>query len=258
VTLKVKKVTLDDLENTYCCMSECPPEVKWIEHVPESRVWFKENLGKHVEGYHLVDEDGKVVGHIYYASSEKALLPFEVEPNVAFIYCTEMLRAYVRKGYGKIMFDYMKADLKGQGCKGILVDATDIQEYMYHVHFSKQGFKTILEHKPFKLMYFPLNQATVKAKPLEINYKPAKDKVEVTLFKLPFCPVGAYMYYTIKRIAQSFGDQVKIVEIEPTLETVRRIGTTDPLINGKLKLFGPASEEDIKKLIQEEIGQLKQ
>lgn len=255
--LKVKKVTLGDSESTYCCMGESPPGVKWIEHLGESREWFKANLGKHVEGYHLIDDNGKVVGHVYYASSERALLPFEVEPKVAFVYCTEMLRSYTRKGYGKLMFDYMKADLKGQGWKGILVDATDIREYMYHEHFSKQGFKTILEHRPFKLMYFPLNQPTVKAKPVEINYTPSKDKAEVTLFNLPFCPVGAYMHHTIKRIAQSFGDKVTIVEIEPTQETIRRIGTTDPLINGKIKLFGPASEEDIKKAIQEEISQLK-
>jgi N-acetylglutamate synthase-like GNAT family acetyltransferase len=255
--LKVKKVTLDDLESTYCCMSESPPGVKWIEHVPESKEWFQANLDKHVDGYHLIDDNGKVVGHVYYASSEKALLPFEVEPNVAFIYCTEMLKAYTRKGFGKTMLDYMKADLKKQGYKGILVDATDFQEYMHHEHFSKQGFKTILEHGPFKLMYFPLNQATVKARPIDISYAPSKDKVEVTLFKMFFCPVGAYMYHTIKRIAQSFGDQVKIVEIEPTQETIRRIGTTDPLINGKIKLLGPASEEDIKKAIQEEINQLK-
>ena len=29
------------------------------------------------------------------------------------------------------------------------------------------------------------------------------------------------------------------------------------LINGKIKLFGPASEEDVKKAIQEEIEQIK-
>jgi hypothetical protein len=216
-------------------------------------------LGKHVEGYHLVDESSdRVVGHVYYVSSEKMLLPFEVEPKVAFIYCTEMLKPYMRKGYGRMMLDYVKADLKKQGYKGILVDATGFESYMHNEHFSKQGFKTILEHGPFKLMYFPLNQATVKAKPVELNYEPSKDKVEVTLFKIFFCPVGAYMHHTIKRIAQSFGDQVKIVEIEPTQETIKRIGTTDPLINGKLKLLGPASEEDIKKAIQEEIDQPKQ
>jgi N-acetylglutamate synthase-like GNAT family acetyltransferase len=254
--MQVRKVTLKDVGASYCCMSETPPGVSWAEHLPESRKWFKENLGKHVEGYHILDDEDKVVGHMYYASSEKALVPFETEPKVAFIYCTEMLRDYMRKGYGKMMFDYVKSDLKKQGFKGILVDATDFQEYMHYSHFAKQGFKVIKEHGPFKLMYFPLSKEKVEAKPLELNYKPSKDKVEVTLFKNFFCPVSAYMHHLIKKVARSFGDKVKVVEIEPTLEIVKKYGTTDPLINGKLKLLGPASEQDVKKAIQEEIDQL--
>ena len=65
------------------------------------------------------------------------------------------------------------------------------------------------------------------------------------------------MYHLIKKVAQSFRDKVEIVEINATLETVRRIGTAEPLINGKIKIFGPASEEDVKKDIQEEINQFK-
>ena len=67
--MRVKKVALSDLEATYCCMSELPIDHGWIEALPESREWFKTNLGKHVEGYHLLDGD-KVVGHIYYATSD--------------------------------------------------------------------------------------------------------------------------------------------------------------------------------------------
>jgi len=254
--LRVKRVGLDDLQATYCCMSDLPPGHSWSNALPESREWFQKNLGKHVEGYHLLD-DGRVVGHIYYESSEKAPIPFEIEPKVAFIYCTEMLRDYMHKGHGKTMFDHVKKDLKKQGFKGILVDATDFQEYMHHSHFAKQGFKTIKEHGPFKLMYFPLNQDRIEAKPLELNYKPSKNKVEITLFKMFFCPVGAYMYHLIKNVAQTFGDKVKIVEIESTIETVRKYGTSDPLVNGKIKLMGPASEQDVKKAIQEEIDQFK-
>jgi len=253
--MHVKKVTLGDLGATYCCMSKLPPGASWAEALPESRNWFKANLGKHVEGYHLLDGN-RVVGHVYYTTSEKALLPFETEPKVAFIYCTEMLRDYMRKGYGKMLLDYVKDDLKKQGYKGILVDASDIKEYMYYEHFLKQGFKVIKEHAPFKLMYYPLTKDSVQVKLLELNYKPSKDKVEVTLFKNFFCPVGAYMYHLMKKAAKSFGDKVKVVEIEATLETVRKIGATDPLINGKIKILGPASEEDVKKAIQEEINQI--
>lgn len=252
--MQVKRVALRDLGATYCCMSETPPGVSWAEAVPESREWFKANLGRHVEGYHLLDGD-KVVGHIYYATSERAFLPVEVEPKVAVIYCTEMLRSYMSKGYGKTMFDYVKADLKKQGFKGILVEATDIKEYMYYEHFLKQGFKPIKEHVPFKLMYFPLKKAKVNVKLLKLNYKPSREKVEVTLFKNFFCPVGAHMHHLIKKAAKSFGDKVKIVEIESTPETVRKYGVTDPLINGKAKILGPASEDDVKKAIKEEVDQ---
>jgi len=254
--MQVKKVTLDDLDATYCCMSEVSPGVSWAEALPDSRKWFKTNIAKHVEGYHLVDGD-KVVGHIYYEASEKALVPYEIEPRVACIYCTEMLHDYMHKRYGKMMFDYVKDDLKKQGFKGIIVDATDFKEYMHYEHFLKQGFKVIKEHGPFKMMYFPLTKKNINVKPLELNYTPSRDKVEVTLFNNFFCPVGAYMYHLMKKVAQSFGDKVKIVEIEATLETVRRYGTMEPLINGKIKIFGPASEEDVKKAIQEEINQVR-
>ncbi len=254
--MKVKRVTLDDLDVTYCCMSETPPGVSWAEAVPESRAWFKANLGKNVEGYHLLDGD-RVVGHVYYATSERASLPIEVEPKVAVIYCTEMLRGHMNKGYGKMMFDYVKADLKKQGFKGILVDASNMKEYMYYEHFAKQGFKTIKEHAPFKLMYYPLTKDNVKVELLELNYKPSRDKVEVTLFKNFFCPVGVYMHHLVKRVARDFGAKVKIVEIDATPESVRKYGATDPMINGKVKILGPASEEDVKKAIQEEVDQFR-
>jgi len=198
-----------------------------------------------------------VVGHAYYALSERALISYEIEPNVACIYCTEILREYLHKGYGKMMFDYMKDDLKKQGLKGIMVAATDFKEWMHYELFLKQGFKIIKEHAPYKVMYFPLTKENITVKLLDLNYTPSKDKVEVTLFKNFFCPVSPYMYNLIKTVAQSYGDKVKIVEMKATLETIRKYGTAEPLINGKVKFFGPASEDDVKKAIQEETDHFK-
>lgn len=254
--MQVKKVTSGDLDATYCCIKEVPPGVSWAEALPESRKWFRANVGKHVEGYHLLDGD-KVVGFIYYGVSERALVAYEAEPKVACIYCTELLRDYMHKGYGKMMFDYVKDDLKRQGFKGILVDASDFKEWMHYELFLKQGFKIVKEHAPFKLMYFPLNTKEVKVRLVDLSYTPSKDKVEVTLFNNFFCPVSAHMHQLVRKVAQGFGDKVKVVEVDGTLDTLRKHGTTDPLINGKLKMFGPASEETVKKAIQEEIDQFK-
>lgn len=254
--MQVKKVTERDIGGTYCCMEETPAGASWANFLPQSRKWFKQNLRKNVEGYHLLDGK-KVVGHIYFASSEKAIAPFEIEPNVAYIYCTEMLRDYMRKGHGRTMFDYAKKDLRERGYKGILVDASDFEGYMYYSHFTKQGFKVIVEHPPFKLMYFPLLKDKVEAKPLKLNYVPSKDRVEVTLFKHSFCPVAVYMNSLIRGVAKSLGEKVKLVEIQATMKNVKEYGTTDPLINGKVKLLGPASEQDVRKAIQEEIDQFR-
>jgi len=254
--MRVKKVTLDDLGSSYCCMNEVPPGVSWASTLPESKKWFKDNLGKHIEGYHILDGD-RVVGHIYWETSEKALIPYKIEPKVAYIYCTEMLRNYLHKGHGRMMFDYMKDDLKKQGYKGILVDATNFKGFMYHELFEKQGFRVIKEHEPFKLMYFPLLTQKVEAEPMKLSYKPSADKVEITFFDNFFCPVGAYMYGLVKKVAQGFGDKVKIVEIKITPETIKKYGTSELLINGKIKIFGPASEKDVQKAIQEEVDQFK-
>ena len=45
------------------------------------------------------------------------------------------------------------------------------------------------------------------------------------------------------------------MELDATLETVHRYGTTEPLVNGKMKFFGPVSEKTAKNAIQEEIDQ---
>lgn len=250
--MQVKKVNSNDLGSTYCCI---PAQSPYAEGLSESKKWFEANLNEHVEGYHLLDRE-KVVGHIYFAMSDKALIPYDIEPGVACIYCTYLLRDYLHKGFGRMMFDYMKKDLKNQAVKGIMVPATEFKEWMHYDLFTKQGFGIIKEHSPYKVMYFPLTRNEISATALSLSYRPSKDKVEVTLFKSFFCPVSPFMYNRVKKVAQSFGDKVKIVEIEGTLENMRKYGTLEPLINGKVKLYGPASEEDIMKSIEEEIVEI--
>ncbi len=218
-------------------------------------MWLKTNLGKHVEGYHLIDEE-KVVGHIYYAMSRNALVSYEAEPGAACIYCTWLQDIHRHKGYGKMMFEYMKEDLGKKAVKGIVIAATEFKEWMHYKLFLTQGFRIIEERPPYKLMYFPLAQEDVDVKALPLNYAPSKDKVEVTLFKNFFCPVSPLMYRRIKKVAQSFGDKIKITEVDGTLENLKRYGTLEPLINGKIKLYGPTSEEDIMNAIEEEIFDL--
>ncbi len=254
--MKVKKVTAEDISSTFCCAKEFPLGTDWIKYLPDAREWLKANLGTCIEGYHLLDGDN-VVGLVYWARSENALVPYIVEPGVACIYCTELLSSYKHKGHGRMMMNYVKNDLKQQGFKGIFVPATNFEVYMFYKDFEKQGFNIIKEHPPIKVMYYPLKKEDIEVSIVELNYKPSTDKVEVTLFRNFMCPVNVSMYRMIKEVAESFGDKVKIVELNATLETVRKYGTTDPLINGKMKFWGPASEKTVKNAIQEEVNKIK-
>ena len=47
----------------YPCATESPRPF-WADGLELPRKWFAENLGRHVEGFH-VEEDGEVIGHIY-------------------------------------------------------------------------------------------------------------------------------------------------------------------------------------------------
>lgn len=252
--MRVKRVCMRDIGQSYPCMNDLPPQFSaWREALPESRRWFKQHLGRGVEGYHLQDGN-RVIGHIYYAPSEEALIPIKTEEGVACIYCVSLEQGYQGKGHGKMLFDVFKRRLKRRGFKGILVDATEFPGYMHHSHFSKQGFQTIKEHRPFKIMYFPLTKEVVEASPMEVRYKPSTGKVEVTLFRNFFCPVGVAVYHLVKRAAEEFGDAVEIVEMEATRGLLDRYGVVEGvLINGKRKIMGPASEEEVRKAIQEEV-----
>lgn len=86
--MQVKKVNSTNMRATYCCISAQSP---YAEGLSESKEWFEANMNEHVEGYHLLDGE-KVVGHMYFAMSGKALLPYDIELGVACIYCTYLLQ----------------------------------------------------------------------------------------------------------------------------------------------------------------------
>jgi len=53
-------------------------------------------------------------------------------------------------------------------------------------------------------MYYPLTKENIAVKIIGLDYKPATDKVEVTLFRNFMCPVEAYMYHMMRKFAERF------------------------------------------------------
>ena len=240
-----------EVQAAYPCATESPRPF-WADGLELSRRWFAENLGKHVEGLH-VEEGGKVIGHIYWAPSERALVPYRTEPGVAWVYCEWVQRPYRGQGYMRKLFSVFLEYLQSEGYKGVLVGATDYEGYMHHSHFAKRGFQPI-EGKS-GLMYLPLAQTSMRVEPLEAKVKrEGTAPVEVLVIGSLFCPVGATAVLYLRKVAAEFGDRVALKEVSAGPEALSRYGVADGIfINGEPKFFGPATEAQVRAVIVEEL-----
>ena len=240
-------------EDAFCCMSEVP--TPWPEALRVCRVWASQNWGRYVEGYHIQDADGTAVGQLYYAPSERSLVPYRVEPGVAVMYCEWVQQRYQKRGLGRLLFDSFQADMQEQGCKGILVEGTDREEQMHYRHYLARGFEIVRESGHRKLLYFPLHQAQIEAHPLESRILPRRGvPVEILILSGYLCPFEMSTQVLLLDVAREFGDRV-IVRQEPlTLETLQRYGVVDGIfINGRQKLTGAVTEEAVRQAILEEL-----
>jgi ribosomal protein S18 acetylase RimI-like enzyme len=243
----------DEALDAFCCMSEVPSP--WPEALKVCRVWASENLGQHVEGYHLQDADGTSVGQLYFAPSQRALVPYRIEPGVAVMYCEWVQKRYQRRGLGRLLFGEFETDMQAQGFKGILVEATDQEEQMHFRHYLSRGFEIIHEIGHRKLLYMPLNQVRVDARPLEPRIKPRRGvPVEILILTGYLCPFETSTQVLLMDVAQEFGDRVQVRQEPLTKETLQRYGVADGIfINGRQKLTGGVTEEAIRAAIIEEL-----
>jgi predicted GNAT family acetyltransferase len=253
--MKIQRVqSAADIQKAYPCSTEDPVPF-WEDGLPLCREWFIANLGKHIEGLHLEDDIGCVIGHIYWAPSDQALAPYRLEEGVAYIYCEWVQEHYRSQGGAHLLFQELVDELRSKGYKGILVDGTDFEGYMYYGHFLKRGFHVIHEREGSRLMYHPLRQASVEVKPFPTKIpRQGGTTVEVLVIGAHFCPVGASAVLAVRKVAKQLGDRVVVKELPASKDTIARYGVVDGIfINGKAKFFGPVSENQVLQAIEEEL-----
>lgn len=181
------------------------------------------------------------------------MVPYRTEPDVAWLYCEWMQRAYRGRGYLRALFSAFLEHLRAEGYKGVLVGATDYEGYMHHAHFAKRGFQAIKEVQG--LMHFPLRQASVRVEPLSSAVRrEGTAPVEVLVIGSLFCPVGASAVLSLRKVTAEFGDRVVLKEVPAGREALARYGIADEIfINGELKFFSPVTEAQVRKVIEEEL-----
>ncbi len=244
----------EDISKAYPCTTETPIPF-WADGLPLCREWLKENLGKHIEGFHLEDDEGKVIGHIYWSPSTQALTPYDIEEGVAFVYCDWVQKQYRGLGGAHLLYQGFIDYLRKNAYKGMLVNGTDYEGYMYYQHFLKRGFKVIGERNGEKQMYFLLRQETIVVKPFTPNLPGIRgDGVEVLIICSRSCPVGASAVLALHKVAQEHGAKVAIREVPGSKKAIEEYGVAGGIfINGKVKFFGPVTESQVRKAIEEEL-----
>jgi len=244
--------TAAEAQRAFCCMAETP--TPWPEALHVCRTWVSQNLGRYVEGYHIQDASGAAVGQLYYAASERALIPYVIEPGVAVLYCEWVQRRRQGQGLGRQLFAAFEADARTQGRKGILVEATEREDQMHYRHYLARGFQVIHEQADRRLLYLPLSQPQVSVRPLEPQIRPRRGApVEILILAGYLCPFETAGQLLLLDVAAEFGERVLIRQEALTPETLQRYGVAyGVFINGRPKLSGAATEEAIRQAIREE------
>jgi hypothetical protein len=243
----------EDSQQAYCCMMEVP--TPWPQALCRCRDWVTQNLGHYVEGYHLQLTNGDVIGHLYYALSERALIPYEVEAGVAVLYCEWIQRRFQKQGLRDRLFGAFLEDMRHDHVKGVLVESTVVEGQMHFQHYQKLGFTPVHESGHRKLMYLPVSQSRVSINPMEMRIKPREGTpVEVLILNGYMCPYEVSTQELVREVAREFGNRVAVREVWLTPESLSQYGAARGVfINGRQKLAGGESEEAVRQALLEEL-----
>ena len=243
----------NDVKKAYCCMAEVP--TPYTEALCQCQNWLVQNIGKHIEGYHIELDNREVVGHLYYASSEMALFPYSLEPNVCVLYCEWVQRRFQNQGLGKRLFDNFVDDQIRTGSKGIVVETNDQSGQMHSQIYLRRGFKVLHEKGDVELLYLPLTQAEIEYHSHSPKQPPRHQiPIEIVIINGFMCPAEIATQLLLLGVAQEFKKQVKLRQVWLSPEILHKYGSIRGiLINGKQKLGSGETEESIRAAILDEI-----
>jgi GNAT superfamily N-acetyltransferase len=239
------------------CISE-PETLQFKKGAPFRIDWIKKSLNKGY-GAKLLYDGRKPIGFIDYLPIEYIPDPVEGK-DIFFLNCIYIQRAYWGKGYGRMLILALEDEAKKKD-KGVALLAWDHSHwFMPASYFLNLGCEEVARRGKEVLLW----KKFAERKPpyfIEGKYKPhlVSGRLLVEAFFSGRCPHNSVIVERVKRVCEEFQNGMEFREISTEdFKLAKKSGISfGILFNGKRKLLGAPTEEEIRREVKSALNKLK-
>ncbi|MCK4542418.1 MAG: GNAT family N-acetyltransferase [Spirochaetales bacterium] len=205
-------------EGTYfLCLENWSEEIK--EAGPHKENWYRGVKEKGLRVKLARSEDGKICGMIQYLPIEES---FVEGKDLYVVYCIwvhgykQGVGNQQKKGIGKALLAAAEQDVRDLGAKGLAAWGVSVPFFMRASWFRKQGYRKVDNIGMQILLWKPFTSDAVPPVWIRQKKTPPKvpRKVQVSAFRLGWCPAQNLVFERAKRGAAEFGNKVDFQEYD--------------------------------------------
>jgi GNAT superfamily N-acetyltransferase len=195
--------------------------------------------------------EGKPVGRAEFYPLEESFAGISGD-NLYFMPCIFVTKDHQKKGYGrKLMEELLKATSDRKG-----VATWTVEGWMPKEFFEKMGFEVAFRMGPVLLLLYK-HQEDAKAKMMKPKFIPNNkaDKVNIDVVWSHSCPYMIVNYDKLLQKAKSLSPLVEVTEyFLRDRKDLEKYGEMNVYVDGETPFMGPASEEEVEKIVKEHLN----
>jgi N-acetylglutamate synthase-like GNAT family acetyltransferase len=261
--MKITDISPKNEQHYFCCLEEYSDDIKDAGDYKEK--WYRYMKDKGVRVKFAEDDNGIIGGMIQYVPIEYSMFKGKDLYVVLCIWVHGHKRGrgdYRKRGMGTALLKAAEEDSRALGAKGLVTWGLVIPVFMQASWFKRKGYKVVEKNGMMRLLWKPFTEAAVPPEFIKLRKMPekGKDKVNVTVFRNGWCPVGTIAYERVLRASREFEGKVEITEFQTiNREIVDEWGIVDGLfIDGREVRTGPPpSYMKIKRKVEKRVKKLK-
>ena len=246
--VEIKLASRGNLRDLYTgCLKE---DIKYQQAFNKTAELFFKKEKKGWTGLVAYDE-GKPVARAEFYPLEESFVGISGE-NLYFMPCIFVPKDLQKKGYGrKLMEELLKATSDRKG-----VVTYTVEGWMPKEFFEKMGFVVASRMGPVNMLLYK-HQEDAKAKWLKPKFTPnnKSDKVNLDVVWSHSCPFMIVNYDQIINTAKKVSPSVEITEyFLRERKDLEKYGEMNVFVDGETPFLGPASEEEVEKVVKEHMA----